>query len=343
MRVALVLPVLTTVLLVLTAGELREPTLFAVLTVAGALVTVAAVLQPPFARLPASWDRDVVRAVVAGGLGPGLAAVMLTWAVAVDVRPFAPLFAMIMVVNGFVAPRRIRVPVMVWIVVLWLALVVGNGERDPVVLLLHLGGGVVLLTTTTRAADALTVGYARAAEARIAAERHAELLSSLLRTQDLDPAVVLRSAADGLLGLGFDLAAVREVDREAGVARLVEGVARADLELPEAIALDDPEVAEVLATGHPYRVQRAGSNGAESSGADLRDIVLYPVVAGEGEVIAIVAAGTVYRRLTADAERAAELLVAQAGEALLRARAFRADQRTTAELRRLEQRTQDFL
>lgn len=343
MRAALVLPVLTTVLLVLTTGELRDPALFAILTVAGAAVAVAAVLQPPFARLPPAWDRDVVRAVVAGGVGPGLAAMMLTWAVAVDVRPFAPLFAMVMVVNGFVAPRRIRVPVMVWIIALWLALVVGNGERDPAVLLLHLGGGVALLTTTTRAADALTVGYARAAEARIAAERHAELLSSLLRTQDLDPAVVLRSAADGLLGLGFDLAAVREVDREAGVARLIEGVARADLELPAMIALDDPQVAEVLATGRPYRAQRGGRNGAATPGADLRDVVLYPVVAGGGEVIAIVAAGTAHRRLTTDVERAAELLVAQAGEALLRARAYRADQRTTAELQRLERRTQDFL
>ncbi len=343
MRLALVLPVLTTVLLVLTTGELRDPALFTVLMVAGATVTATAVLQPSFARLPASWDRDVLRAVVAGAAGPGLVAAMLTWAVVVDVRPLTPLFAMVMLVNGFVAPRRVRVPVMVWIIVLWLALVVGNGERDPAVLLLHLGGGVALLTTTMRAADALTVGYARASEARIAAERHAELLSSLLRTQDLDPVVVLRSAADGLVGLGFDLAAVREVDREAGVARLVEGVARADLELPVAIPLDDPEVAEVLATARPHRLRHGDAGGAGSEEARLRGIVLYPVVAGEGEVVAIVAAGAVHGRLTADAERAAELLVAQAGEALLRARAYRADQRTTAELQRLERRTQDFL
>jgi signal transduction histidine kinase len=343
MRVALVLPVLTTVLLVLTTGALRNTALFVVLTLAGVAVAVSAVLAPPLTRLPASWDRDVVRATIAGVVGPGLVAVMLTWAVTVDVRPFAPLFAMVMLVNGFVAPRRIRVPVMVWIVTLWLALVVGNGERDLTVLLLHLGGGVALLSTTMRAAEALTVGYARAADARIAAERHAELLSSLLRTQDLDPAVVLRSAADGLVGLGFDLAAAREVDREAGVARLVEGVARADLELPETVALDGPEVAEVLATGCPHRVQHGDGDGAAAVGADRRGVVLYPVAAGEGEVVAIVAAGTVHGRLSADAERAAELLVAQAGEALLRARAYRADQRTTAELQRLEQRTQDFL
>lgn len=343
LRAALVLPVLTTVLLVLTMGEVRDPLLFVVLMVAGAAVAVAALLQPPLARLPLSWDRDAVRAVLAGAVGPGLVAALLTWAVVVDVRPFAPLFAMVMLVNGFVAPRRIRVAVMVWIVVLWLALVIGSGERDLAVLLLHLGGGVALLTTTMRAADALTVGYARATEARVAAERHAELLSSLLRTQDLDPAVVLRSAAEGLLGLGFDLATVREVDREAGVARLLEGVARADLELPAAIALDDPEVAEVLATGRACRVQHGGSSADGAVGGDLRGMVLYPVVAREGEVIAIVAAGTMHRRLTPDAERAAEVLVAQAGEGLLRARAYRADQRTTAELQRLERRTQDFL
>ncbi|MGM0619215.1 MAG: sensor histidine kinase [Actinomycetota bacterium] len=343
LRAALVLPVLTTVLLVLTTGELRDPVLFVVLLAAGAALVVAALLQPPLARLPGSWDRDAVWALLAGGVGPGLVAALLTWAVVVDVRPFAPLFAMVMLVNGFVAPRRIRVPVMAWIVLLWLVLVVGNGERDPAVLLLHLGGGVALLTTTMRAADALTVGYARATEARVAAERHTELLSSLLRTHDLDPAVVLRSAAEGLLGLGFDLAAVREVDREAGVARLLEGVARADLELPAVIPLDDPEVAEVLATGRACRVHHGGSGADGSVGGDLLGIVLYPVVAREGEVVAIVAAGTVDRRLTPEAERAAEVLVAQAGEALLRARAYRADQRTTAELQRLERRTQDFL
>lgn len=343
MRVALLLPVLATVVLVLTQGELRQPILFVLLTAAGVAIAAVAVGQPVPARLPASWDPDLVRAVIAAGVGPGLAAIMLTWAVAVDVRPFAPLFAMVVLVSGFVAPRRIRVPVMVWIVVLWVALVVGNGERDPSQLLLHLGGGVALVTTTMRAADALTVGYARATESRIAAERHAELLSSLLRTQDLDPAVVLRSAADGLLGLGFDLAAVREVDREAGVARLVAGAARADLELPQVVALDDPQVAELLTTGRPQRGRGDVRNGAASAGANLHDVVLYPVTDGEGEVVAVVAAGTVGRRLTADVERAAELLVAQAGEALLRARAYRADQRTTTELQRLERRTQDFL
>lgn len=342
MRVALLLPIVTTVVLVLATGALRSPVLFALLTAAGAAVAAAAIVPPAFSRLPASWDRDLVAALIAGGVGPALAAVMLTWAVTVDVRPVAPLFAMVMVVNGFVAPRRIRVPVMVWIVGLWLAVLVGNGQADPAVLVLHLGGGVAVLTTTTRAADALTVGYARAAEARIAAERHTELLSSLLRTQDLDPAVVLRSAADGLRGLGFDLAAVREVDLDAGVARLVAGAARADLALPEVIALDDPQVAELLATGQPQRIRGARGGGAGAGGA-LRDVVLYPVAAGPGEVVAIVAAGTVGHRLTAEAERAAELLVAQAGEALLRARAYRSDQRTTTELQRLEQRTQDFL
>ncbi len=342
LRAALLLPVLTLLALVFATGELRAPFAFAVLLVLGAVVAVVALPGPPSVRLPAAWDRETVRAVVAGGVGPALVAALLTFTVLVDVRPFAPLFAMVLLVHGFAAPRRTRLPVMVWIVVLWLGLLVGNGERDLAVLLLHLGGGVALLTTTMRAADALTVGYERSSEARMVAERHTELLSSLLRTQDLDPSVVLRSAAEGLLGLGFDLAAVREVDREAGVARLLEGVARPDLELPAAIPLDDPEVAEVLSTGRAYRVQ-PGRRATGAAGPDLRVIVLYPVTAGEEEVVAIVAAGAVEHPVSPDTQRAAEVLVAQAGEALLRARAYRADQRTTAELQRLERRTQDFL
>ncbi|TVP75648.1 MAG: hypothetical protein EA340_00020 [Nitriliruptor sp.] len=249
---------------------------------------------------------------------------------------------MVLLVNGFVAPWRSRSWLMLWIVVLWVLVVVGGGERDPTVLLLHLGGGLALAATTKRTADALTIGYSQAAEARRAAERRAELLASVLRTQDLDPAVVLRSAAHGLLALGFDVAAVREVDRAAGVARLVEGATKADVALPEVLSLDDHDIATVLTTARPRFVAGGPRTRADLAGGELGAAVLYPVLDGD-EVIAIVGAGTTGDDLHPDAEEAAELLLAQAGEALLRARAYRADRETTRELQRLQRHTQDFL
>ena len=341
-RVALVLPAFVTVVLVLLAGELRSLPLFLALSAAGVAVAVGSIAQPRLVSLPRGWHEDAFWAATAGAVGPLLAAVMLVWVVDIDVRLFAPLFAMVLLVNGFVAPWRSRSWLMLWVVLLWLLVVVGGGERDPTVLLLHLGGGLALATTTKRTADALTIGYSQAAEARRAAERRAELLASVLRTQDLDPVVVLRSAADGLLALGFDVAAVREVDRDTGVARLVEGVARADVALPEVLPLDDEDVAAVLATARPRSVSRERRAGVDLAGGALGAAVLYPVLDG-GEVIAIVGAGTSGEDLSPDAEEAAELLVAQAGEALLRARAYRADRETTRELQRLQRHTQDFL
>jgi len=341
-RVALVLPAFVTIVLVLFAGELRSLPLFLALTAAGLAVAVGSIVQPRLIPLPRGWHEDVLWAAAAGAVGPLLAAVMLVWVVDIDVRLFAPLFAMVLLVNGFVAPWRSRSWLMLWIVVLWVFVVVGGGERDPTVLLLHVGGGLALAATTRRTADALTIGYSQAAEARRAAERRAELLASVLRTQDLDPAVVLRSAADGLLALGFHVAAVREVDRAAGVARLVEGVARADVELQDVLPLDDEDVAAVLATARPRFVVRERRAGVELGGGALGAAVLYPVL-DDGEVIAIVGAGTTGEDLNPDAEEAAELLVAQAGEALLRARAYRADRETTRELQRLQRHTQDFL
>ena len=341
-RASLVVPVLVTLVLVLLEGELRSLPLFLALTAAALGVAVGSVLQPRFVPLPSGWDRDVVWAIAAGAVGPLLAAVMLVWVVQIDVRLFAPLFGMVLLVNGFVAPWRTRSWLMLWVVLLWVLVVVGGGERDPSVLLLHLGGGLALTVTTKRTADALTIGYAQAAAARRAAERRAELLASVLRTQDLDPAVVLRSAADGLLALGFDVATVREVDQPAGVARLVEGAARGDVALPKELPLDDDDVAAVLATARPRFVAGPRRAHADLASGPLGAAVLYPVIDGD-EVIAIVGAGTAGEDVTRDAREAAELLVAQAGEALLRARAYRADRETTRELQRLQRHTQDFL
>jgi hypothetical protein len=289
-RVSLVLPAFVTLLLVLLQGELRSLPLFLALTAGGLGVALGSVLQPRFVPLPAGWDRDVFWAIAAGAVGPLLAAVMLVWVVEIDVRLFAPLFAMVLLVNGFVAPWQTRAWLMLWIALLWLFVVVGGGEREPAVLLLHLGGGLALAATTKRTADALTIGYDQAAEARRAAERRAELLASVLRTQDLDPAVVLRSAADGLLALGFDVAAVREIDRPSGVARLVEGAARADVTVPEELALDDADIAAVLTTARPRFIGAERRPRVDLAGGALGAAVLYPVLDGD-EVIAIVGAG----------------------------------------------------
>ncbi len=340
-RIAVLAPSVVTIVYVLLRGGIANPWLFGLVGAAGLLLGVVAVLRP-FDRVAAVADPEVAWMVLSGVVGPLLAGVMLVGAVEVEVLLFAPLFALIVVAVSAIPPERYRVGLGTWALVCWLGTVIAAGERDPALLLLHLGGGGTLLSISRRTSQALSASLVLAAEARSAAERRADLLASLLRTHDLDTGVVLRGVADGLLGLGFDVVTIREIDREAEVARLVEGAARGDVTIERDLPLDDPVVATVLAARRPRLLERAHHDLDALAHGDVHSALVFPVFA-EGEVTAIVAAATEGQPPSLDASGSAELLVAQAGEALRRARAYREDEDALAELRRIDQRTQDFL
>ena len=341
-RLALLVPPLATVAVVLLVGEVVAPGLFAIHALMALGLAVSAASQPDLPFLPQHIDRPVFWGVVAAFAGPLLVAATLLWAVEIDVRLFAPVFALILLVSAFVAPRQLRGALTAWIVTVWVCLMVYGGERDVTVLLVHLGGGLALAATTNRAELALTDSYAQAAAARQEAERRVELMAALLRTHDLDPAVVLRSVTDGLIGVGFDLVAIREVDRTAWVARLVEGAARGEQAVAAELSLDLPGFRQVLMTGGPvFRVRSAdGSDPLDAVG--MVGVAIFPVME-DGEVVALVAGATADAPPTDGAIAAAELLVAQAGEALRRAHAFRMDRATTEQLQAVDHRTQEFL
>jgi signal transduction histidine kinase len=340
-RVAVLAPSLVTIVYVLLRGRIANPWLFVLIGASGLLLGMGAVLRP-FDRVPGVEDPEVAWMVLSGVVGPPLAGLMLVGAVDVEVLLFAPLFALIIVAVSAVPPERYRVPLGTWVLACWLGTLLAAGERDPTLLLPHVGGGGALLSISRRTSQALSASLVQAADARSAAERRADLLATLLRTHDLDTEVVLRGVADGLLGLGFDVATIREVDREAGVARLVEGAARGDVTIEREMPLDDPTMAAVLATERPRVLERDRHDLDALVRSDLHSALLFPIFA-DGEVAAIVAAATAGHPPSLDASGSAELLVAQAGEALRRARAYRDDEEALAELRRLDQRTQDFL
>ncbi len=340
-RVAVLAPSVVTIVYVLFRGRIANPWLFVLVGAAGLLLRVVAVLRP-FDRVARLADPEVAWMVLSGVVGPFLAGVMLVGAVDVEVLLFAPLFALIVVAVSVIPPERYRVALGTWALVCWLGTLLAAGERDPTLLLLHLGGGGTLLSISRRTSEALSASLRLAADARSAAERRADLLSSLLRTHDLDTEVVLRGVADGLLGLGFDVVTIREIDHEAEVARLVEGAARGDVTIERDLALDDRVVAAVLAAERPLLLERDHHDLDALAHGDVHSALLFPVFA-DGEVAAIVGAATEGQPPSLDASGSAELLVAQAGEALRRARAYRQDEEALAELRRIDQRTQDFL
>ena len=342
-RIGLIGSVLLTIALAALLGTSLAPLPFALLSGVGLLLALGSFVRPvPAALRAGSWDAEAVWSVAIAILGPLLTGSLVIVAVDVPVEPFAPLFGLLLLMAAILPPAAVRWPLLSWQLAVWLAVVVLGGQRDPAVLLLHLGGGVALSVTLVRTADALSVGYTEAFRARTAAERRAELLASLLRTHDLDPEVVLRSVADGLVGLGFDVASIREVDREAGVARIIEGVARGELSVEEELPLSSPEFVLLQRTAAPVVLERGVSEPVSLEDLGLHTALLFPVL-DEEEVVAVVAAGAVDRAPNREAIDAAELLVAQAGAALRRARAYLRDQETTEELQRLEQRTQDFI
>ena len=342
-RIGLIGAVLLTIALAAVLGTSLAPVPFALISGVGLLLALGSFVRPlPAALRGGSWGAEAVWSVGIAILGPVLAGSLVIVAVDVPVEPFAPLFALLLLMAAILPPGSVRWPLLSWQLAVWFAVVVLGGQRDPSVLLLHLGGGVALTVTLVRTADALSVGYLEAFRARTGAERRAELLASLLRTHDLDPEVVLRSVADGLLSLGFDVASIREVDREAGVARIIEGVARGELSVEEELSLSSPEFVLLQRTAAPVVLERGVSEPVSLEDLGLHTALLFPVL-DEEEVVAVVAAGGMDRAPNRDAIDAAELLVAQAGVALRRARAYRRDQETTEKLQRLEQRTQDFI
>lgn len=342
-RAGLIVPVGIAIALAGLAGTVRRPALFAILAVAGVLLVVGSFFRPVPTRLFGHGsDGEALWSTIIAALGPVLAGALLLVAVEVAVEPFAPLFALMLLMAAMLPLPGVRGPLLVWQIAAWLGLVLAAGQRAPLVLLLHLVGGVVFAVAAVRTADALTAGYAQAFTARVAAQRRAELLASLLRTHDLDPSVVLRSVADGLVGFGFDVAAIREVDREAGVARIIEGVARGELEVEEELPLTSPDLDLVLRTGAAVVLDADVREQTSRHDLGLRTTLVFPVLEDD-EVVALVAAGTVDGTLSDDATDAAELLVAQAGIAFRRATAYRRDQATIEELRHLDRRTQDFI
>lgn len=342
-RAALIGAVLVTIALAALLGTAIDTWVFASTSAFGLLLVFASFLRPMPSRLRnAGWHPGITWSAIIAVLGPVLTATLLLAAVEVPVEPFAPFFALMLLLAAILPSRALRWPLLSWQLAVWMAIVVLSGQRAPAVLLFHLGGGLALGATVVRTARALSDSYTEAFDARLAAEQRAELLSSLLRTHDLDPAVVLRSVADGLLGLGFDVAAIREIDRDRGVARIIEGVARGELVVEQELSLQAPDFALLLRTEAPVVLGPGPDEPVNLADLGLHSAVLFPVFE-EDRMVAAVAAGTVDRPVTGGTADAAELLVAQAGAALERARMYRRDQATVTQLQALEQRTQDFV
>jgi signal transduction histidine kinase len=324
-------------------GRIADVELFVSLLGAALVLAGVAVVRP--------WrgerEEELERAwqVLSGTVGVGLAAPFLVAAVEVDVERFALLFAVILVVGAYSYPPRLRLPLCLWALVVWASTLWWAGIADPSVLALHLGGGVLVLGTSIRTADALAVAIDVEATTRAEAERRAQLLASVLRTNSLQPVDVLAAVTTGLTDAGFDAVAIREFDPELGTLRLVAGSpALEELGLSRELPLERWGVARIaVETGEPILVDDYASHPAAiRPERALGGVIAVPVGSDVG-VRAVVLGARSRGKITAEQREAVVLLAEQAGRALDRAAAFEADRRTVEQLRLLEVRTQDFV
>jgi signal transduction histidine kinase len=348
-RVAIAVPSIAAAVYVLSVGRIVHVELFLATLVAAFVLAGVAILRPWGRGRTATAERNRAAErtwqVLAGTVGVGLGAPFLVAAVEVDVERFSLLFAVVLVIGAYSYPGRLRVPLCLWVLVVWAATLWWGGVDDPAVLALHLGGGALVLGTSLRTADALAEATEIEATTRAEAEQRARLLASVLRTNSLLPDDVLEAVTSGLTEAGFDVVAIRTVDPETGTLRLVKGSpGLAGLGLPPNLPLERAGLSGVaVEAGAPVVVDDYADHPAALPGEQvLRGVIAVPV--GEGtDVRAVVLGGCHVGPVSSVQREVVVLLAEQAGRALARASAFEADRRTVEELRLLDTRTHDFV
>jgi signal transduction histidine kinase len=334
LQIAVSLPLLALLAHVLLSGGLANPGVGILLLLVSALLAgVTLVLAAGPRGLPEWW------LATATCVGAGLLPVLLVEGLAAPVDSFSPLFVLVLVVGAFTYPVRGRTPLFAWTLGAWAVALWWGGVGAVDLVLLHVGAGALIAYTVSRTADALGRALEGQAASREDAERRADLLARILDVHTLDPGDVLQAVLDGVEDAGFAAVSVRVPEGDDLVLAAGMGLRG---ELASRVPAEAPWPGLALRSGRVEVVddrERLDALGVEPEAAEA---IAVPIGA-DGRVTAVVTAMTVDGPIRPQQREAIELLSSLAGRALHRARVYAADQRTVAELRRLEARTQDFV
>lgn len=286
---------------------------------------------------------QTVMDMAAAVIRPALLFVLLTFVVSGAVLPLSPLVGIQVLAAAYTLPRRMRVPAQVWVVVAFLAALWITGNRSPVVWVLQCSGAVVLMALARWVAAGQDVGAEAAQRSRDDAEALNAILASVLRVNSLEPRAVLSAVTEGLMSLGFALVEIRRVDTSANVARLMAGASSFGRRLEPEIPADAGLLGEVLSRRETMVLPEFDDHPAsQDRGLGYRGAMLVPLVLGDGGR-GVLAAVSGTGPLTPIQQEAVTRLVDHATGALRRASAFEADAQVVADLRHLDERTQDFV
>jgi signal transduction histidine kinase len=294
------------------------------------------------APAPADPGRPKVTPALIGATGVPLGIVIVSTAIDGDPQPFTMLFGVVIVAAAFALPHRQRGPLILWAIVGWGASLWFGGVRDATALVTQLGGAFLLALVALRTTSALEAALRIERSASRASRTRASLLASVLKLQSLEPQAVAEAVVTGVRDAGLDDAVLRVVDGQelrTIAVRTAEGVTPP----PSTIGIADGLAGHACRSGQVEVVDDYGAYpGALSGHGDLRGMIAAPVHV-DGELTAVLIGARRSYGLTALQRQAVVLLAEEAGVALGRARRFAADAATVAQLRRLDERTHDFV
>jgi signal transduction histidine kinase len=223
----------------------------------------------------------------------------------------------------------------------------------------HVGAAVVFMRCGVLGGLAVLVSFLSAQlighieslqEARSRAERWAGLLSSVAtsaRRMTLDREAILDEMVDGVIGLGFDAAAVSAFDHEAStfaVARhrslpddYVRPVHSAQIDMPSLVR----ERGRTVVVDEPHQPGDTATLPLRDLG--FRTLIASPVWMDGWLVAALVGCARETRTMSPQDVEAFELLAAQAGLALQNAERFEETLHTVERLEELDRLKDDFL
>jgi signal transduction histidine kinase len=338
-RVAALAPIVVIGLSVLILGDGSRSDLAGAALLGLVVVVLAGLTTDRLRRLDVE-PAPLLPAVI-GALGVLVGVVALSLASALAAPRLSVSFGVVIVAAAFALPERQRLPLIAFALAGWAATLFLDGSSDPLELVTQLSGAVALAYVSLLCTSSLEAALAVEREASRASRTRASLLSSVLRLQALEPAAVADAVVRGAREAGFDSALLRVTDGP-------------DLRLVAArpVPGDDPPmrlgpgvgIASIARrTGQPVLVRDYGEHPARlADRPELRGSIAIPITV-EGSIGAVLIAGRREAGLTPLQLQAIELLAEEAGVALGRARRFAADASTVAELRRLDDRTHDFV
>jgi signal transduction histidine kinase len=324
---------------VLVTGGTARPALL----VGGVGLVVALIVGGSTAPRLAQLDTDdpPLTPAVIGAIGVVGGVLVLSSPLAGDPQRYTVVFGVVIVAAAFALPGRQRRPLIVLALLGWAAALWFGGVRDATALFTQLGGAVLLALVALRTTASLEAALAVERAASRASRTRASLLGSVLRLQSLEPADVAEGVVRGVREAGFDSAILRLVDGDDLRLVAARPLPGQDLELRLPPATGIAGVAR--RTGRPVVVHDYQRHPALlPSAGELRGAIAVPVRVDD-ELAGVLLGGRRAPGLQPDHIQAVELLAEATGAALRRARRFAADTATVQELRRLDERTHDFV